>query len=31
VAYLITQQSMKRKNNIGGFYNITLDEKETGV
>ena len=31
VAYLITQQSMKRKNNIGGFYNITLDDKESGV
>ncbi len=31
VAYLITQQSMKRNSNIGGFYNITLDEKESGV
>lgn len=31
VAYLITQQSIQRKNNIGGFYNITLDKKETGV
>ena len=31
VAYLITQQSIQRKNNIGGFYNITLDEKESGV
>ena len=31
VAYLITQQSIKRQNNIGGFYNITLDEKESGV
>jgi L-aspartate oxidase len=31
VAYLITQQSMQRENNIGGFYNITLDKKESGV
>ena len=31
VAYLITQQSIQRQNNIGGFYNITLDEKESGV
>lgn len=31
VAYLITQQSIQRVNNIGGFYNITLDEKESGV
>jgi L-aspartate oxidase len=25
VAHLITQQSMKRKENIGGFYNVDLD------
>ena len=31
VAYLITEQSIQRKNNIGGYYNITLDEKESGV
>jgi L-aspartate oxidase len=31
VAYLITQQSIQRKKNIGGFYNITLDKAESGV
>ena len=31
IAYLITQQSILREENIGGFYNITLDKKESGV
>lgn len=31
VAYLITQQSITQKENIGGFYNIDLDEKAEGA
>jgi len=31
VAYLITQQSIGQKNNIGGFYNIDFDENGKGA
>ncbi|RLD65408.1 MAG: L-aspartate oxidase, partial [Bacteroidetes bacterium] len=31
VAYLITQQSIEQKSNVGGFYNIDFDENGEGA